>query len=113
MRVIERVFQKLSLAFGNQLNSKWAGMDMDMVYGEWANDLGMFSLGAIQHGIEVAKREQHPPSLGEFMAACTTFKPANVLKLEHRATPEQMAANRQKIQAIAEMLGRRKGATLQ
>jgi len=79
-------------------------MDLDLVYRSWAEDLATYSLGAINYGIEVAKRDQHPPSLGEFIVKCQGYKPADAMRLEHRLTPEQLEVNRKRVQALIQAL---------
>ena len=109
-RVITRIFQKLSTAFGNQLLSKWQGVDMDAVYSDWAESLGQLSLGAINYGIEQAKNNPHPPNIGEFLTCCKGYKPPELIKIESKLTPEQIARNKERFAQIAKDLLRRKTA---
>lgn len=84
---------------------------MQDVYADWAEALAGCSLAAINHGIGMAKNGQHPPSQGEFLAHCMTYKPNNhVLKLELKLSPKQVEINRKRIAEIAEMLSRKKQA---
>ena len=110
LKVVERVFQKLLLSFGNQLLAKWQGIDMNAVYEDWADALTEFSLGAINHGIESAKNLQHPPSQGEFKELCRAYKPSMPAMLEHKLTPEQIERNRARIADIAKNLAASKKA---
>ena len=75
LRVMERVFQKLLLAFGNQMQAKWHGLDMQAVYQDWAEALYGCSLGAIDNAIYLAKQSEHPPNQGEFKELCRLYKP--------------------------------------
>lgn len=81
---------------------------MDVVYTDWAEDLQTYTLGAIQCGIVAAKREAHPPNLGEFTNHCKAYRPpeSNVLKLERKLTPEQIEANQKRIAEMVAMLKR-------
>lgn len=82
--MIERVFQKLLMAFGNQMSAKWSGLDTVEICDEWAQTLKPMSLGAINHAIELAKAEQHPPSLGEFTQNCRKYVPPTIAMLENK-----------------------------
>jgi hypothetical protein len=100
------VFQRLATAYGSQWTSKWKGIDLSEIYQDWADDLGDFSVAAIGYGVEIARRQEQPPNLGEFMQLCRDYKPQdNLLKISRKLTPEQIEANRRRIRAIAEMYG--------
>lgn len=108
--MVERVFQKLALAFGNQVSAKWGGMNMQDVYQDWADALRDCSLGAINYGIEQSKKDAHPPSQGEFVKHCQQYQPAQLLKLESKLSPEQIEKNRARIAEITKSLSMRKQA---
>jgi hypothetical protein len=75
---------------------------MQAVYADWAEAMQPLSLGAINFGIEQAKKEAHPPSQGEFVKHCADYNPnQNVLKLESKLSDEQIAANKERIAALA------------
>ena len=88
--------------------AKWDGLNMDDVYADWAEALQDFTLQSINGAIIASKTCKNPPNQGEFMELCKQFKPAQLLKIEHKLTPEQMAANRARLAQIAEMLAKRK-----
>lgn len=107
---MERLFQKLSLAFGNQVLAKWQGLDMQAVYAGWAESLHDVSLGAIGFAVGKSKTElAHPPSLSEFRKICLEYVPpqSNVLKISHKLSEEQKQKNRERMAAIAEQFARR------
>lgn len=64
--------------------AKWNGLNMAEIYDEWSDTLKPMSLGAINHAIELAKAEQHPPSLGEFTMHCRKYVPQKPLMLEKK-----------------------------
>ena len=110
VRVMERVFQKLLLSFGTQLQAKWQGIDMNAVYLDWAESLGQFSLGAINYGITRAKASlKHPPSTSEMIELCREYQPNpnNLFRLTQKMTEEQRQKNRERIEAIAKQFGRK------
>ena len=82
------------------MNAKWSGIDLRLVYADWAEELGSMSLGAIDHGVKAAKNCPHPPSQGEFKELCRGYKPAMPLMIESKLTPEQIETNRKRIEAI-------------
>lgn len=103
--MVERLFQRLNLAFGNQIAAKWEGLDMKLVYEDWAESLSDFSLGAIGYAIEKARSMKHPPNQGEFRELCREYKSAEpVLQLPRKFTPEEKAKNRERIADISKML---------
>ena len=72
---MERVFRKLTLAFGNQMQAKWQGIPMQEIYLDWAGALQDCSLGAINDAIRLSRISQHPPNQGEFLEYCRQYKP--------------------------------------
>ena len=110
LKVMERVFQKMSLAFGSQFSEKWKGFQIEDIAEDWIEDLNQFSLGAINHGIEKSRALSFPPNLGQFVAFCVEFVPpeSNVLKISRKFTPEELAKNRERLKAISEMLASNK-----
>jgi len=90
--------------------AKWKGIDMQSVYQDWAESMQGLSLGAINHGIEISNGGEHPPSKGEFIRNCKDYKPAQLLKIESKLSPEQREANKKRIADIAASLHRSKQA---
>lgn len=88
--------------------AKWAEIDMQAVYADWADEMGELSLSAINHGIKLAKALPHPPSQGEFKELCRSYRPQVPLMIGKQITPEQQEKNRQKIAEIAAMLACKK-----
>lgn len=111
LEVTQRIFQRFALAFGRRSADMWQGMEMADVYEDWADSLQGCSLGAIQHGIELAKLEpgSNPPTQGQFVAFCRKYEPVpNVHQLENRLTPEQLEKNKRRIAEIAAGLAAKK-----
>lgn len=86
--------------------SKWQGIDLQEVYADWSEQMQDFSLGAINHGIEVSKKGDHPPSQGEFIKNCRGYKPPEFIKIGVKLTPEQIEKNKQRIAEIARNLAK-------
>lgn len=91
--------------------AKWQGINLQDVYQDWADEMQNLTLAAINHGIDVSKKNEHPPSQGEFIANCKTFRPDNqVLKLESKLTEEQKEINKARIAEMVKTLARSKQA---
>ena len=92
------------MAYGKRQADLWQGQDMQDVWKDWADALQGCSLGAIKHGIDLAKLDtgNNPPTQGQFLALCKTYRPeVNKLQLVHRLTPEQIEENKRIIAEIA------------
>lgn len=81
---------------------------MTEVYEDWADELGCFTLAAINHGVNLAKREKHPPSQGEFMAYCRTYRHIGNVMIEHKISEEQRQKNIQRIHELVSSLAKGK-----
>ena len=57
------------------MQAKWQGIPMVEVYEEWANVLYGCSFEAIKYAIGLSQNEEHPPSLGQFLAFCQKYRP--------------------------------------
>ena len=104
MKVMERVFQKLLLSFGNQLTSKWKGLEIHDVYVDWAESMQDFSIGAIDCGLHLAKDLPHPPSQGEFKELCKQYIAPAKIRLEYHLSEEQMERNKVNVQEMLKKL---------
>lgn len=87
--------------------SKWEGIDIKVVYEEWADELGNCSLAQIKCGIDLSKKEKFPPNLGEFLDLCKQYNPEKTLALGHSLTAEQIEENKRKVKEIMETQKRR------
>jgi hypothetical protein len=95
------------LAFGNQMQAKWQGISMQDVYLDWAEALQQFSLGAINHGIKLARVEAHPPSQGEFINFCKQYLPPLIENRLEKLHVKDTAVGLAKINEFKEMLARK------
>ena len=113
LEAVQRIFQNLAMAYGKRQADLWQGQDMQDVWKDWADALQGCSLGAIKHGIDLAKLDtgNNPPTQGQFLALCKTYKPAvNKLQLVHRLTPEQIEENKRRIAEITNNLAKKQRA---
>ena len=89
------------------MQAKRQGIDMREVYSEWDTHLQFCSLGSINHGIEVSKGDEHPPSLGRFLQNCQTYKPPLIKDRLPNLHVKDTAAGMERINSIKEMLARK------
>lgn len=87
------------------MRSKWDGIDMQLVYQDWAEALHDCSLGAIDFAITKSKLCTHPPSQGEFKALSKDYTPPVdesmlIGKAESTITKEQAMENLAKIKSM-------------
>lgn len=97
---VDRIFDKLSVRYGQAFLRKWDGLDMKVVKADWAEELAGFS----EHGNSIAWALQNlpaekPPNVGEFRAIANRAPAPNVPRLE-RSPAEVPAEIRGKIDAI-------------
>lgn len=68
---VDRVFMKLTVAYGHRFLSQYSGIDMDLVKADWAEELGGFqqSPTAIQHALSILPSD-NPPNVFQFRDLC-------------------------------------------
>lgn len=81
---IDRVFDKLTLAYGKPFLSRWEGMDINTVKSDWAHELSGFD----KHPEAIAWALQNlpasfPPTVMEFRALARKAPDADVPRIEH------------------------------
>jgi len=88
---VERIFDRMTAAFGNRFATMWASADPATVKREWAEALAGFSGTEILVGLNSARSRDWPPTLGEFMRLCRPEPPYEDLfiaaQLGHRNDP--------------------------
>lgn len=95
------------MAYGKRQADLWRDQDMNAVLEDWAEALQGCSLGAIKHGIDLAKLDtgNNPPTQGQFLALCKTYRQAvNKLQIVHKLTPEQIEENKRKVAELSSRL---------
>lgn len=99
--VLDRVFMKLTLAYGHDFLRRWEGLDMELVKQDWIHTLGGFlrSREALTYAVEHLPPGQ-PPTALQFRALCnarpTTSQPL-LPAPEFKAEPERVQAIMAKI----------------
>lgn len=78
---VNRVFEKLTLVYGQPFLKRWEGLDLEKVKADWAHELRGFAANpdAIKHGLKHLPAD-FPPTVLEFVKACqrapVNFPPA-------------------------------------
>jgi len=111
-KMIDELFLKFSAFYGSQFISKWTGIDIGMVKGEWADGLEQFKVETIIKALDyVRENNEFPPSLPEFIKICKEFKTRpgdDVVKLTHVHSPVSPEKAKENLDRIKEMLSKSK-----
>lgn len=90
---VDRIFERLSVAYGHRFLGLYSGFDMQAVRADWAQTLAAFAdnPGAIRHGLDSLPAE--PPTAIQFRAICLTApRPATPQLPAPPANPAAVAA---------------------
>ena len=96
---VDRIFEKLTLVYGQQFLSRWRDLDIDAVKFDWANELDGFE----RHPAAIAFALQHldpdkPPTVLVFRAIACRAPAAELPALpEPKANPDRMRAELAKL----------------
>lgn len=94
----DKIFTKLTLAYGRDFLSRWEGVDLNDVKTDWSHELSGFESHpeAIAYGL--ANLPQKPPTVIEFRAIARRAPTPEVPRLEApRADPARVAAELAKL----------------
>ena len=112
---IERIFSRMSSLYGSLFRDRWRDCDLVEVKRVWAEELASFTDNPECFGLALKALIddcKFPPTLPEFVAICRKSyrRPTEaVAAIEHKLTPEEMDLHRERVSAMAELIGR-KGA---
>jgi hypothetical protein len=104
---LDRIFDKLTLTYGQAFLRRWQDVDLNAVKSDWAHELAGFA----QHPRAIAWALQNlpekPPTVLEFRAIARRAPAEDVPRIEHAtAAPERVAAELAKLapvrQAVAQ-----------
>lgn len=68
LKVIEALFNKMTVVYGSDWNKKWEGMPLHEIKGAWAAELSGFTVEQVKHALE--NLPERPPNLIQFKALC-------------------------------------------
>jgi hypothetical protein len=78
---VDRIFDKLVLAYGRDFTGRWEGIPMASVKGDWAHELAGF--------------EEHPDSIKHALQSLPPAKPPTVYEFRNIAANAPRMANKQ------------------
>lgn len=96
---VDRIFEKLTLVYGQAFLSRWRDLDIDAVKRDWATELAGFEKypEAIAHGLRTLPSEA-PPTVLQFRGLCRKAPLPEVPRLpEPKANPAMVAEELAKI----------------
>ncbi len=107
---VDRIFDKLTLIYGQSFLRRWADIDLNAVKSDWAHELAGFAQHprAIAYALENLPAER-PPTVLEFRAMARRCPPDETQRIEApKADPARVAAELAKLAPIrqGENLGR-------
>ena len=99
---VDKIFEKLTLVYGQQFLARWRDVDLELVKSDWARELGGFEKKpeAIAYALQNLDAEK-PPTVLVFRATALRSPAAVLARLpEPSADPERMAAELAKFASI-------------
>jgi hypothetical protein len=99
---VDKIFEKLTLVYGQQFLARWRDVDLELVKSDWARELGGFEQKpeAIAYALQNLDAEK-PPTVLVFRAIALRSPAAVLARLpEPAANPERMAAELAKFASI-------------
>jgi hypothetical protein len=96
---VDRIFDKLTLVYGQAFLRRWADIDLNAVKTDWAHELGGFAQQprAIAFALENLPTER-PPTVLEFKAMARRAPAPDVPRIEApKADPERVAKELEKL----------------
>jgi len=91
---VDRIFERLTVRYGDRFTARWKGVDMDAVRHDWATVLSGFENWpeAISFAFDTLDDEK-PPTAAVFRSlALKAPKPTRLALPEPKADPERLAA---------------------
>lgn len=99
MNLIDALFNKMTVVYGNEWTKKWEGMPLAETKGAWAAELTGFSVDQIKHALDMLP--ERPPNLIQFKNMCRQSPP----KYEYQQLGYRPQVNEEKRAKLMEALG--------
>lgn len=98
---VERIFEKLTLVYGQAFLRRWSDIDLNLVKSDWSYELSGFERAPQAIAFALANLPDGPPTVTQFKALCRQAPAAATPLLpEPKAAPERMAAELAKLGAL-------------
>jgi hypothetical protein len=105
---IDKIFHKLSVAYGNEFMNRWKGIDINDVKSDWSDCLTGYQQNP--HAIAFALEnlpDSKAPTAQEFRAICRRVPASSAPQLpEPKADPARVAAELAKLAPVRQAVGR-------
>ena len=89
---VDRVFEKLTLVYGQAFLARWRDIDLNAVKSDWCHEMAGMEKSPSRIAFALANLPERPPSVIEFRALCRSAPVPDVPKLpEPKADPERVA----------------------
>lgn len=89
---VDRVFEKLTLVYGQAFLARWRDIDLNAVKSDWCHELAGMEKSPGRIAFALANLPDRPPSVIEFRALCRSAPAPDVPKLpEPPADPDRVA----------------------
>ena len=98
---VERIFEKLTLVYGQAFLRRWADIDLNRVKSDWSHELSGFDRAPKAIAFALANLPETPPTVVQFKnIARQTPAAVTPLLLEGKADPARVAAELSKLDDI-------------
>jgi hypothetical protein len=98
---VDRIFTKLTLAYGQEFLRRWTDIDLGAVKSDWMHELSAFESAPHAIAFALDNLPEKPPSVIQFKALCRQAPPLEVPRLEApKADPARVAAELAKLSPI-------------
>jgi hypothetical protein len=95
---VERIFEKLTLVYGQAFLRRWADIDLNCVKSDWSHELSGFDRAPKAIAFALANLPETPPTVVQFKAIARQAPAAEVPLLpEPKADPARLAAELAKL----------------
>jgi hypothetical protein len=102
---VDRIFDKLTLTYGQQFLNRWRDLDLNAVKSDWMHELSGFEKAPHAIAYALANLPDAPPTVLQFRSLARLAPAADVPKLpEPKADPARLAAELAKLAPLREKL---------
>lgn len=109
---VDRIFATMLAHYGSRFVDMWRDAIIADVKAVWSEKLGGFAdrPDCIKYGLDCLSGRDWPPSLPEFLSDCRRAPAPEVVKLEHKLSPDEIERNKMRARELVEKLGRKMAA---
>ena len=96
---IDKIFDKLTLTYGQQFLNRWRDIDLNAVKSDWMHELSVFEKAPHCIAFALSNLPDSPPTVGQFKTLCRQAPSAQsaLPAPEPKADPARMAAELAKL----------------